>query len=75
MDIVELAERWLAENKRQFYCAQMDRDEIAIFAYCAGYKAAQKVYADGGGNMYPYKNGLYYIEFREDGTFQITPRH
>jgi len=41
MDVVELARKWLAENERRHYSAQMNSDEIAVSAFCAGYNAAQ----------------------------------
>jgi len=43
MDIEELAKKWLSENERRFFCGHFDSDEIALSAFCAGYRAAQPV--------------------------------
>lgn len=41
MESYKLARKWLSENETRFTYAMMNNDEIAIAAFCAGYKAAQ----------------------------------
>lgn len=43
--------------------------QLGQFVVMAANKACS-----GRGGMRPRKSGLYYVEFREDGTLQLTPR-
>lgn len=43
MDIYKLGHEWLENNRRRFFCAHMDEDEIALAAFCAGYTSAQQL--------------------------------
>jgi hypothetical protein len=63
LQIVEAAE------KCGFRVSRGRGSQLGQFVVMASNKACS-----GRGGMRPRKSGLYYVEFREDGTLQLTPR-
>ena len=63
MESYKLARKWLSANETRFTYAMMNNDEIAIAAFCAGYKAAQNPAADGANDPASKQNSNQSMHF------------